>query len=124
MSYCLKCKKKTKSKNISYVKSKNNRVIRKGTCSVCVSNKSEFIIKHKRGGDIQKFLSGSKFTITGIPGKLHLPGHSFCDPGTNLNKRLDEADNPKPWSKPKNRVDEVYMKHDIDFGNSTTLEEK
>jgi len=41
-----------------------------------------------------------------------------------LNKRLDEADNPKPWSKPKNRVDEVCMRHDIDFENSTTLEEK
>ena len=41
-----------------------------------------------------------------------------------MNKRLDEADNPKPWSKPKNRVDEVCMRHDIDFENSTTLEEK
>ena len=45
-----------------------------------------------------KFLSGSKFTTTGIPGELHLPGYSFCGPGTNLDKRLDEADNPKPWS--------------------------
>ena len=74
MSYCLKCKKKTKSKNISYVKSKTNRVIQKGTCSVCGSKKSELITKHKRGGDMQKFLSGSKFT-TGIPGELHLPGY-------------------------------------------------
>ena len=90
MSYCLKCKKKTKSKNISYVKSKNNRVIQKGTCLVCGSKKSEFP-KHKRGGDMQKFLAGSKFTTTGIPGELHLPGYSFCGPGTNLNKRLDEA---------------------------------
>ena len=117
MSYCLKCKKKTKSKNISYVKSKNNRLIQKGTCSVCGSKKSEFT-KHKQGGDIQKFfLSGSKFT-TGIPGELHQPGYSFCGPGTNLNKRLDEADNPF------NKVDEVCMRHDIDNGNSTTLEEK
>ena len=72
-----------------------------------------------------KFLSGSKFTTTGIPGELHLPGYSFCGPGTNLDKRLDEANNPKPWSKPKNRVVEVCMKHDIDYyGNSTILEEK
>ena len=69
-------------------------------------------------------LSGSKFTTTGIPGELHLPGYSFCGPGTNLNKRLDEAANPKPWSKPKNTVDEVCMRHDIDYENSTTLEEK
>ena len=41
-----------------------------------------------------------------------------------MNKRLDEADNPKPWSKPLNRVDKVCMKHDTDSGNSTTLEEK
>ena len=72
----------------------------------------------------KSFLSGSKFTTTGIPGELHLPGYSFCGPGTNLNKRLDEADNPKPWSKLINRVDEVFMRHDIDCGNSTTLEEK
>ena len=98
MSYCLKSKKKTESKNISYVKSKNNRVIQKGTCSVCGSKKSEFP-KHKRG-------------------------YSFCGPGTNLNKRLDEADNPKPWSKPINWVDEVSMRHNIDYGNSTRLEEK
>ena len=106
MSYCLKCKKKTNTKNISYFKSKNNSVIQKGTCSVCGSKKSQFISKHKRGGDIQKILSGSKFTTTGIPGELHLPGYSFCGPGTNLDKRLDEAYDPKPWSKPINRVDE------------------
>ncbi len=124
MSYCLKCKKKTNTKNISYFKSKNNRVIEKVYVRcVCGSNKSKFISRHKRGRDIQK-LSGSKFTTTGIPGELHLPGYSFCGPGTNLDKRLDEADNPKPWSKPINRVDEVCMRHDIDFGNTTTLEEK
>ena len=78
MSYCLKCKKKTNTKNISYLKSKNNRVIQKGICLVCGSKKSKFISKPKRGGDIEKFLSGSKFTTTGIPGELHLPGYSFC----------------------------------------------
>ena len=90
---------------------------------VCGSKKSKFISKQKRGGDIQKS-SGSKFPTTGIPGAFHLPGYSFCGPGTNLDKRLDEANNPKPWSKPKNRVDEVCTRHDIDYGNSTTLEEK
>ena len=73
---------------------------------------------------MQKFLSGSKFTTTGIPGELHLPGYSFCGPGTILTKRLDEADHPKPWSKPINKVDEVCTRDDIDYGNSTTLEEK
>ena len=74
-------------------------------------------------GRYTKVFIRSKFTTTGIPGELHLPGYSFCRPGTNLNKRLDEADNPKPWSKPINWVHEVSMRHDIDYGNSTTLEE-
>ena len=95
------------------------------------SKKCEFVKKskskrdnHETGGDLQKLLSGSKCTITGTPGELHLPGYSFCGPGTNLDKRLDEADNPKPWRKPKNRADEVCLKYNIDYGNSTTLEEK
>ena len=41
-----------------------------------------------------------------------------------MNKRFEETDNPKLWSKPKNRVDEVCMKHNIDYGNSMTLEGK
>ena len=61
-----------------------------------VQKKNQFISKHKLRGDIQKFLSGSKFTTTGIPVELHLPRYSFCGPGTNLDKRLDEANNPKP----------------------------
>ena len=74
MSYCLKCKNKTKSKNISNVKSENNGVVQKGICLVCGSKKSKFITKHKRGGDIQKFLAGSKFTTTGIPGNYIYQG--------------------------------------------------
>ena len=53
----------------------------------------------------------------------HLHGTTVLSK-TNLNKRLDEADNPKPWSKPINWVDEVSMRHNIDYGNSTRLEEK
>ena len=80
------------------LKVKNNRGKQKGICSVCVSKKSKFISKHKLGGEFGIIYN---FTTTGIPGELHLPGYSFCGPGTNLDKRLDEANNPKPWSKPK-----------------------
>ena len=75
MSYCLECKRKTNTKNISYFKSKNNRVIQKGIYSVCGSKRVNSS-PNKQGGDIQKFLSGSKFT-TGIPVELHLPGYSL-----------------------------------------------
>ena len=81
MSYCLKCKKKTNTKNISYVESKKN--IQNRICSVCGSKKSKFISKQKRGADMQKFSSRSQFTTTEILGELHLPGYSFCGPGTN-----------------------------------------
>ena len=87
MSYCLKCKKKTKSKNISYVKSKNNGVIQKGTCSVCGSKKEWIHHQTQTRGRYTKVFSGSKLTTTGIPGELQLPGCSFCGPGTNLDKR-------------------------------------
>ena len=83
------------------LKVKNNRADQRGICLVCGSKKCQFISKHKSWGDKQKFLSGSKCATTGIPGELHLLGYCFCGPGTNLDKRLDEAHNPKPWSKPK-----------------------
>jgi hypothetical protein len=51
----------------------------------------------------------------GIPGELHLLGHSFTGPGTKLDIRLDENDRPREWSKPINRVEEIAMKHGIGY---------
>jgi hypothetical protein len=51
--------------------------------------------------------------IDKLPIELHWPGHRFTGPGTKLHKRLDKNDQPLPHSKPKNRVDETSMKHDI-----------
>jgi len=44
-----------------------------------------------------------------------LVGHSFTGPGTNLNKRLNPDDTPKPWSMPVNRVDEAAYHHDLAY---------
>ena len=44
---------------------------------------------------------------------MHLPGHNFTGPGTNLKKRLNPDLTPKEWSKPINRVDEAAKNHDI-----------
>ena len=75
MSYCLKCKKKTKSKNISYVKSKKySGYTKRYMFGVWLKKRvNSSPNTNKRGGDRQK-LSGSKFTTTGIPGELYLPG--------------------------------------------------
>lgn len=65
------------------------------------------------GGDIVSSLSKVSEKI-GIPLKnWHLPGHKFTGPFTELDKRLDENDNPLPGYEPFNQVDEIAMKHDI-----------
>ena len=43
LSYCLKCRKSTESKNTKAVKTKNERVMPLSKCSVCDSKKSKFI---------------------------------------------------------------------------------
>ena len=68
--------------------------------------------------DIQSLLSKLPFTTTGIPGELHLLGHSFTGPGTRLDLRLNENDTPKDFSKPINRIDEIALKHDLDYRNA------
>ena len=64
----------------------------------CVALKRVNSSPNKNVGVVCKsyFLSGCKFTTTGIPEELHLPTYSFCGPGTNLDKRLNEVNNPKP----------------------------
>jgi len=46
---------------------------------------------------------------------MHLPGHNFIGPGTNLDKRLNPDGTPKPWSKPVNRVDNAAYRHDLAY---------
>jgi len=46
---------------------------------------------------------------------MHLPGHNFTGPGTNLDKRLNPNGTPKPWYKPMNRVDGAAYRHDLAY---------
>ena len=43
LSYCLKCRKNTKSKNPAVVKTKNRRIMLLSICSACNSNKPKFL---------------------------------------------------------------------------------
>ena len=43
LSYCLKCRKNTESKNPNVVSTKNGRILLLSKCSVCDSKKSKFI---------------------------------------------------------------------------------
>lgn len=54
--------------------------------------------------------------INNLPFEMHLPGHQFTGPGTQLLKgktRLNPDLTYKEWSKPINRVDESAYKHDV-----------
>ena len=45
LSYCLKCRKKTESKNPKFGKTKNRRMMLSPNCAVCSSKELEFIKK-------------------------------------------------------------------------------
>ena len=66
-----------------------------------------------RGGDIVSGISSALEKVGLELPELHLPGHSFTGPGTDLKRRLNKNDKPKPWSKPINRIDETALRHDL-----------
>ena len=65
-SYCVKCKKRTayigKPK---LIRTKNNRYILKGQCSICKTNKTRFVSK-KEGNGLLSML-GIKTPLSKIP---------------------------------------------------------
>jgi hypothetical protein len=57
--------------------------------------------------------------INNLPFELHLPGgYQYAGPGTNLELRLEKG------IKPKNKLDEAAMFHDIAYNNSKSLEDR
>ena len=62
--------------------------------------------KKKQGGDIAAKLGN----LPGTPwakylGEKHLPGYNYCGPGTRLDIRLDNQDQPKTGEYPVNAID-------------------
>ena len=47
LSYCLKCRKNTQSKNVEVVKTKNGRIMLLSKCSVCNSKKKSKFLKEQ-----------------------------------------------------------------------------
>ena len=104
--YCVKCKKITDTSNEQFTVSKNKRNMKRGTCVICGTTKTQFIKAQKGGSLLNKF-------INNLPVEMHLPGHNFTGPGTKLNKRFYPDLTPKKWSKPINRVDKAAYNHDV-----------
>ena len=75
--------------------------------------------------DIHNLLSKVSFSTTGIPGEIHYVDPfsgtpmSFCGPNTSLfgedgrPARLNSDGTPKLFSAPKNKIDDLCLKHDI-----------
>ena len=50
LSYCLKCRKNTESKNPKVVRTKNGRIMLLSICAVCNSKKSKFLKEQEAKG--------------------------------------------------------------------------
>ena len=109
--YCLKCKKATDTSNMQYAVSKNGRNMKRGTCVICGTTRTQFIKAQKGGSLLNKF-------INNLPVEMQLPGHNFTGPGTKLKKRLNPDLTLKKWSKPVNRVDKAAYHHDVCYSKN------
>ena len=87
--YCIRCKKITDTGAIQFVITKNGRNMKRGTCSICGTTKTQFVKRDATGEGLMNGL------INKLPFEMHLPGHNFTGPGTNLSKRLNEDGSPK-----------------------------
>ena len=65
LSYCLKCRKNTESKNPKVVKTKNGRIMLLSKCAVCDSKKSKFIKQQEASGLLSSL--GIKTPLNKIP---------------------------------------------------------
>ena len=63
LSYCLKCRKNTESRNPKVVRTKNGRIMLVSRCSVCNSKKSEFL-KEKIAKGLVSSLTGIKLRVS------------------------------------------------------------
>ena len=64
MSYCLKCRKNTDSKNPEVVRTKNGRITLLSKCTVCNSKKSKFFKEQEAKGLLGNLL-GARISILG-----------------------------------------------------------
>ena len=125
--YCLKCKIKTDTNDITRTKTKNNRNLIRGTCSICGNNKSVFVSSEPHEPSKKHATAvGGGFSlnslINDLPIELHqfaekgenVPGgsfndqqkYSFCGPGTRYEQRIREG------YKGINELDKMCKLHD------------
>ena len=85
---------------------------------------SIYFFKKKRGGDIAAKLAKLPGTPWAkYPGEKHLPGYSSCGPGTRLDIRLDDQNQPRPGEYPINAIDKACHAHDVAY-KSNNLQQR
>ena len=94
--YCLKCKVKTETTNVTESKTKNNRYITKDVCSLCGRNKSVFVCMRAcaaKPPDIASSsgasgasgaASGKGFSFNNLINSLPIELHQFAETGENI----------------------------------------
>jgi hypothetical protein len=131
--YCLKCKIKTDTSNITKTRTNNNRNLIRGTCSNCGNKKSVFVSAQNPAT-----VQGSGFSlnsfINNLPVELHqfaekgenVPGgsfndqqkYSFCGPGTRYEQRIREG------YKGINELDKMCKLHDQFYNENKDTKER
>ena len=114
--YCLKCKKKTETLDVTQVTTKNDRSILKGICNLCGSKKSSFTRSAlAKGFSLNNFVNNLPFELHQFAQKGEdVPGgsfnnqqrYSYCGPGTKYEQRVREG------YKGINELDNMCRLHD------------
>ena len=143
LSYCLKCRKNTESKNPKVLKMKNGRIMVSSNCAVCSSKKSRFIKKQETSGILGSLTNTlckiplvgpilfleykmnkiiNKFLLAGdkVMPEMHLrqPGftYSACRPFTKTKERIQkfkETGDSKYIY--KKELDKACFEHDMAY---------
>lgn len=99
-----------------------------GIMNMITSRLTDFIVTNPKGVGYMikilhmlppKFWQGSGFLndiINKLPFELHIPGYSYCGPGTKLDERLQKGE------KGINALDEACREHDIAYKNFKDLD--
>ena len=111
--YCVKCKQRTDTDNVEKITTKNNRSAIRGDCKLCNTEKYMFIKNEGSGFDIHKLIGKIP-----RPKKGWTPGnYKYLEPYNPLDQQVtfdqNTGDIQKIHTQPKNKLDEIAMKHDI-----------
>ena len=70
LSYCLKCRKNTESKNPKLSRTKNRRIMLLSKCVVCDSKNSKLIKEHEASGLLSSLVIKTPLSIFPLIGPL------------------------------------------------------